>query len=184
MNIIWTVITAAALAALTAVDPQNVLSVCLNSCSQALTYALGLCAVYCLWLGVFNVAERCNLVQSLSRLLSRVNKLLYGNLQQTAADYVSLNMASNLLGVGNAATPSAIAAISQMERGDKLSRNGAMLFVINAAGVQLIPTTVIGLRAAAGSANPSDILLPNLIATAIGCAAGIALVFAAYGRAK
>ena len=89
-----------------------------------------------------------------------------------------------MLGVGNAATPSAIAAINVLEKDEKLSRAGAMLFVVNATSVQLIPTTVIGLRASMGSANPSDILLPNLISTIITSVVGVALVFVAYGKAK
>ena len=184
MNIVWTVVTVVALAVLTITNPQGVLTVCLDSSAQALTTALGLCGVYCLWLGIFEVAEKCQLVEKLSLCFERLNKFLYGDVEKVASDYISLNLASNLLGVGNAATPSAIAAINVMEKEERLSRAGAMLFVVNATSVQLIPTTVIGLRASMGSVNPSDILLPNLISTIITSVVGIALVFAAYGKAK
>lgn len=184
MNIVWTTVTVAALAALTVTDPQSVLSVCVDSSAQALTTALGLCGVYCLWLGVFSVAEKCMLVEKLSRVLQKLNGFLYGNVSRAASEYISLNLASNLLGVGNAATPSAIGAIREMEKGDILSRSGAMLFVVNATSVQLVPTTVIGLRASLGSASPADILLPNLIATVITSVVGVALVFLAYGKAN
>lgn len=184
MNIVWTVVTILSLAALTIINPQSVLTVCLDSSSQALTTALGLCGVYCLWLGIFEVADKCKLVEGLSRCFARLNKWLYGNIEKVASDYISLNLASNLLGVGNAATPSAISAIQVMEHEEKLSRSGAMLFVINATSVQLIPTTVIGLRASLGSANPSDILLPNLLSTVVTSVVGVALVFAAYGKPK
>lgn len=184
MNIVWTVVTVVALAALTITNPQSVLTVCLDSSAQALTTALGLCGVYCLWLGIFEVAEKCKLVEGLSRCFARLNKFLYGNVEKVASDYISLNLASNLLGVGNAATPSAISAIKEMEHGERLSRSGAMLFVVNATSVQLIPTTVIGLRASMGSANPSDILLPNLLSTIVTSVVGVALVFLAYGKPK
>lgn len=184
MNIVWTIVTILSLAVLTFTNPQGVLTVCLDSCTQALTTALGLCGVYCLWMGIFEVADRCKLVEGLSRILARLNKWLYGNIEQVASDYISLNLASNLLGVGNAATPSAISAIQVMEHEEKLSRSGAMLFVINATSVQLIPTTVIGLRASMGSASPSDILLPNLLSTIVTSVVGVALVFAMYGKAK
>ena len=184
MNIVWTVVTVVALATLTFMNPQSVLTVCLDSSSQALTTALSLCGVYCLWLGVFEIAEKCRLVEKLSSCFARLNKFLYGNVEKVASDYISLNLASNLLGVGNAATPSAINAINVMEKEEKLSRAGAMLFVINATSVQLIPTTVIGLRASMGSVNPSDILLPNLISTVITSVVGVALVFAFYGKPK
>lgn len=184
MNIAWTSVTAIALLALTFTNPQSVLTVCLDSCSQAVTTALSLCGVYCLWLGVFEVANRCKMVEGLSRCFGKLNKFLYGNVEKAAEQYISLNFASNLLGVGNAATPSAIAAIERLEHDEKLSRSGAMLFVVNATGVQLVPTTVMGLRASMGSVNPSDILLPNLIATALTAVVGVALVFCAYGRGK
>lgn len=184
MNIVWTVITIAAFVALTIINPQSVLTVCLDSSSQALKTALELTAIYCVWLGVFKIAEECRLVEKLSKLLKPVNKWLYGNISEVAAGYVSLNLASNLLGVGNAATPSAISAIREVEHDEKLSRFGVMLFVVNATSVQLLPTTVIGLRASLGSANPSDIILPNLLATIITSVVGVALVFVAYGRRR
>ena len=182
MNIVWTVVTVVALVALTIMNPQGVLSVCIDSSSQALTTAFGLCAVYCLWLGVFEVADKCKLVEKLSLCFEGLNRFLYGKIEKVASDYISLNLASNLLGVGNAATPSAIAAIKVLEKDEKLSRAGAMLFVVNATSVQLIPTTVIGLRASLGSVSPSDILLPNLISTLITSVVGVALVFAFYGK--
>ena len=184
MNIVWTVTTIVALIGLTVVNPQAVLTVCVDSGAQALTTALGLTGVYCLWMGIFNIAEQCHLVDKLAKLLEPLNKFLYGNVSRVASQYISLNFASNMLGVGNAATPSAIAAIKEMEHDEKLSRTGAMLFVVNASGVQLVPTTVIGVRASLGSASPADVLLPNLLATVVTCVAGVALVFLFYGSGR
>ncbi len=184
MNTVWTVITVVALAVLTVAQPQNVLKVCLDGCTQAVTTTISLMGIYCLWLGIFEVADRCRLVEGLAKCFAPLNRWLYGRVSRAAEQYISLNMASNMLGVGNAATPSAISAIRETEKGDTLSRSGAMLFVINASSIQLIPTTVIGLRASLGSAAPSDILLPNLIATALTSLCGVALVFCAYGRAR
>lgn len=184
MNIVWTVTTIVALIALTITNPQAVLSVCVDSGAQALTMSLGLCGVYCLWMGVFQVAENCKLVEKLSQCFGALNRFLYGNLTQAASDYISLNFASNLLGVGNAATPSAIAAIQETEKTEKLSRAGAMLFVVNASGIQLVPTTVIGLRVSLGSVNSSDILLPNFLSTLVTAILGVGLVFAFYGKPK
>lgn len=182
MNIVWTVSTVAALIVLTIKNPQAVLSVCVDSGAQALTMSLGLCGVYCLWLGVFQIAENCRLVEKLSQLLRPVNRFLYGKISQTAANYISLNLASNLLGIGNAATPSAIAAIKETEHDEKLSRVGTMLFVVNACGVQLVPTTIMGMRAQMGSANPADILLPNFLTTLVTAVVGVALVFLLYPK--
>jgi spore maturation protein A len=71
-----------------------------------------------------------------------------------------------------------------MEQQEQLSRSGAMLFVVNATSVQLIPTTVIGLRASMGSTNSADIILPNLLATLATSVLGISLVFLFYGTSK
>ena len=131
---------------------------------------------------MFEVAEKCNVVQTLAKVLSPINKWLFGKISPSASKCISLNMASNLLGIGNAATPSAIQAIQQTEKGTKLSRAGAMLFVINASGIQLVPTTVIGLRASFNSTNPSSILLPTLICNAISTVLGVALVSIAYKK--
>lgn len=177
MNVVWTVVTVVSLTVLTAASPQSVLSVLVDSGSQALKTALELCGVYCLWLGVFSVAEQCRLVEKFAAKLQPMNKFLYGKLPQDASEYVSLNFASNLLGVGNAATPSAVEALKRTETTERLSFAGTMLFVVNASGVQLIPTTVIGLRATFGSANAADIVLPNFLVTVVTAMLGVALVF-------
>ena len=91
-------------------------------------------------------------------------------------------MASNIVGVGNASTPSAIEAIKLMEKGTTLTRGGAMLFVINACGLQLVPTTVIGMRASFSSQNPSGILLPTIICTVVTLVLGVFLVNVAYPK--
>lgn len=182
MNIVWTVITALSIAVLAITNPQSVLSVCVDSGGQALKTALELCGVYCLWMGIFNVAEECRLVEKLAKKLRPLNRLLYGNLPQEASQQISLNFASNLLGVGNAATPSAVQALKLTEQGEKLSFAGTMLFVVNASSVQLVPTTVIGLRAALGSANAADVVLPNFVATLATAVVGVALVFVFCGK--
>lgn len=182
MNILWTAITALSIAVLAITNPQSVLSVCVDSGGQALKTALELCGVYCLWLGIFNVAEECRLVEKLAQKLQPLNKFLYGNLKEEASQQISLNFASNLLGVGNAATPSAVQALKLTEQSEQLSFVGVMLFVVNASGVQLVPTTVIGLRAALGSANAADIVLPNFVATLVTAVVGVALVFVFCGR--
>lgn len=181
MNMVWAAITIISLATLTVTNPQSVVSVCVDSGTQALKTALELCGVYCLWLGIFNVAEDCKLVEKLAKKLQPLNKVLYGKLPVEASEYISLNFASNLLGVGNAATPSAVEALKRTEKGEKLSFAGTVLFVVNASGVQLIPTTVVGLRASLGSSNAADIVFPNFLATLLTCAMGIALVLLCWG---
>ncbi len=184
MNAIWTTIVVVCFAIIAATNPNNVVTLCVQSATQALNCCFQLVAIYALWQGVFYVAEKCNLVEKLANLMKGINKFLYGNITKEASYYVSLNMASNIIGVGNAATPSAIQAITLMEGEENLSRGGAMLFVINACGIQLVPTTVIGLRSTFDSQNPSSILLPTLICTVVSVVAGILLVNFAYPLKK
>ncbi|MBR2974901.1 MAG: hypothetical protein IKC47_04070 [Clostridia bacterium] len=110
---------------------------------------------------------------------------MFGALTPKESEHLCLNLSANLLGISNAATPSAINAITLME-GDnvKLSRKGAMLFVINATSIQLFPTTVVGLRASYGSAAPTDVALPTLLCTLATTFLGILLVNFVYGRAQ
>lgn len=184
MNIVWTSCVIVSVIVLGIISPDQVLSVMVSSGSQSLKYAMELVAVFCVWLGVFSVAEKCNAVSALAKVFGKTNKKLFGSLSDSASNYIALNISSNLLGIGNAATPSGISAIKELEHTDTLSRQGAMLFVLNASGLQLIPTTVIGLRASCGSANASDILLPTLISTALTTVVGIILVNIGYGKAR
>ena len=88
-----------------------------------------------------------------------------------------MNMAANLLGLGNAATPMAMRAIREMDTGStRASQNMIMLTVISATSLQLLPTTVIGMRATHGSVNPADFLLPATVATVVSTVLGITLV--------
>ena len=85
-----------------------------------------------------------------------------------------MNVSANLLGLGNAATPMAITAINRMDDGNpRASTDMIMLTVISATSLQILPTTVIGMRATAGSANPADFLFPSLVATVLSTLIGI-----------
>ena len=184
MNLIWTISVVISFVVLTITSPSSVLPLAVDAGTRAVKCAVELVAVYAVWLGVFGVAEQCDSVQKLANLLNKVNRFLYGAISPEASKNVSLNMASNLLGIGNAATPSAIAAIKELEKGETLSRSGAMLFVLNACGIQFMPTTVVGLRASVGSQNASSVLLPTFIVTVITAVIGVLFVNIAYGRAK
>ncbi len=181
MNVIWTTIVILCFAVMLVVDGNAILPLCVDSARQGAQTALELVAVYSLWLGVFSVAEKCKVVDKLAQKLGFINKFLYGKVPISAQKHLTLNLASNLLGVGNAATPSAISAINIMEQNSSLGYAGAMLFVLNANGVQLIPTTVMSLRASLGSQSPTDIFLPTLICTVVTAVLGVVLVKFAYG---
>ncbi|MDD3831666.1 MAG: hypothetical protein PHW00_03295 [Clostridia bacterium] len=155
----------------------------MSACTQSLSLCLSLCCVYCFWLGMFNILTQCGAVEWLSRILNPIVNKLYGNVNKEAQQYICLNLSANLLGVSNASTPSAVKAVNHIYKGEThLTRPTAMLLVINATGMQLIPTTVISLRASAGSINASDIILPTLIVTTISTAVGIIATSICYKK--
>jgi len=113
-------------------------------------------------------------IRFLSRLLSPgLQRLMGPSLPDTALDYVTMNLTANMLGLGNAATPMGMKAAQAMAQGETATNALCLFLVINASSVQLLPSTVISLRAAAGSASPGAIVLPTLAATLVSTLAGI-----------
>ncbi|MDR1094558.1 MAG: spore maturation protein A [Clostridiales bacterium] len=178
MNKIWSFIIILSLALLLAVGPDKALTGMIEASNEALALSLRLLAVYAVWLGILSIVEHTGLSDALSRLLKPAIRFLFGkNISPETEKYISVNMSANLLGMGGAATPMGIKAIASMDDGGGVATDAMiMLFVLNASGISLIPTTLIGLRSAAGSASPADIILPTLIAVTASAAFGVAAV--------
>ena len=177
MQYIWLFLVTTSICLLLFANPNAILTAMTVATQNATTLCISLIGIYALWLGVINVAKNCGLLQKLTTKIKPLVKKLFGtNNDEISAD-LSLNLSANLLGVGNASTPPAIKAIKNMDKGNgKLTKGMAMLFVINACGLQIVPTTVIGIRTSLGSTNPTDILLTCLITSFITTAVGILLV--------
>ena len=177
MQYIWLFLVTTSISLLMFANPNAILTAMATATQNAVTLCISLISIYALWLGVINVAKNCGLLQSITNKIKPFAKKFFGtNNDEISAD-LSLNLSANLLGVGNASTPPAINAIKNMDKGDgRLTKGMAMLFVINACGLQLVPTTVIGIRTAMGSANPTDILLPCLITSLVTTTVGVLLV--------
>lgn len=162
-------------------DPGGIITAMTDGAETSLMTCVSLMAVYCVWMGFINIIKDCGVVEKLSRAGRPLIKKLFGKGARGAADDISLNISANLLGAGNAATPPAISAVKKMDRGDgKLTRGMAMLFVVNACGLQIVPATVVGLRAAAGSAAPASVILPCLAVSVATTTVGIILVSLFY----
>lgn len=150
-----------------------------NECSNAVTLAIQLAGVMCLWSGLMRIAEVSDLTGKLSRLFRPVMKLLFWHLpaDSKAAKAIIMNLTANLLGLGNAATPLGIAAMKELEkispRKGIASNEMALLVVLNTASLQLIPTTTAALRLAAGSAAPMEILPAVWLASSMSILSGI-----------
>ena len=185
MQYIWLFLVVTSICFLLFAQPNLVLTAMTNATQNAVTLSISLLGIYLLWLGVLNVAKECGLLQSLANKFKKPIKKLFGVKDNKICDNIATNLSANLLGVGNASTPPAIMATKQMDRGDgKMTKGMAMLFVINACGLQLVPTTIIGIRTSMGSANPTDVLLPCLLTSIVTTAIGVLLVCLAYGDKK
>jgi spore maturation protein SpmA len=145
----------------------------------AVTIALGLIGIMALWLGVMRLAERAGLVQRLARLLRPLMTRLFPGVpnDHPAMGSMLMNMAANMLGLGNAATPLGLRAMRDLERLNPhpgTATNAMCTFLaINTSSVQLIPTTAIAILVAAGATNPTRIVGTSLLATL--CAATVAI---------
>ena len=137
----------------------------LEKSGEAVELVISLCGIFCFWSGIMRVAERAGLVEKLARLLSPIVAFLFKGVKRggKAAGLITMNLAANILGLGNASTPLGIAAMKAIaeESGDftdTATDDMIMLAVLNTASLQLVPTTAAALRAANGAAKPFDIL--------------------------
>ncbi|OQA16337.1 MAG: Spore maturation protein A [Firmicutes bacterium ADurb.Bin356] len=144
------------------------LSAMLLGASESVLLCIKLLGTYMLFMGLMSVAKEAGLLIALSRRLKRVISWLLPEAKQ-ATGAIALNFAANMLGMGNAATPFGLEAmrLMQLENKNKNTATGTMcaFLAINASALEIIPTTMIGLRAAYGSASPAAIVLPTLISS-------------------
>ena len=147
MSIIWLIITTVSILVLIFANPNAVTTEMLAASASAVELCISLCGIYLVWLGIINILDKSGISDKLASLLSPVINFLFKTKNKEAKKYIAINMASNILGLGNAATPSGIKAMNLLDDGSgKITFAGMMLIVINSVSIQLLPTTVIGLR--------------------------------------
>lgn len=185
MKIILAVIPAiAVICGLVTGNLPAVSSSVLESAGSAVTLAITLCGIMCLWSGLMKVAEESGAVKFLSALLSPALSLLFRGLEKggRAMQLISMNLSANILGLGNATTPLGIRAMEAIQEeesglhgvpGDSASDNMILLTVLNTASLQIIPATAAALRAAQGAARPMEILPCVWIVSAYSLAAAV-----------
>lgn len=150
----------------------------LEGCKNAINLCISLAGPLCLWAGLAKVMEKAGLTQKLGTLLRPIFRKLFPNTYNAPliSGHLTGNITANLLGLGNAATPMGIAAVKEMHKlqsspcpNDEICR----LIIMNTASIQLLPTTVAAVRAAAGSATPFDILPGVWVTSLCSVAAGL-----------
>lgn len=166
-------------------QPENIISTMMSASKTGVTMSIEFIGIYSVWMGIMQIMDDCKLSHKLSGFLSRPVRKLFGNVDKETEKNICMNIASNIIGIGSAATPYGIKAMQGMDKGEKVATRGMiMLVVINSTGIQLLPTTVIGMRALAGSVSPSCVLLPTIIATFVPTILGIFLVCCAYRKKR
>lgn len=153
----------------------------------AFEISLGLTGVLSLWLGVMKIGEKGGLVSALARLLSPLFTKLFPDIPKNHPVFgnIFMNIAANMLGLDNAATPLGLKAMEGLQelndKKDTASNPMIMFLVLNTSGLTLIPVSIMVYRAQMGAAQPTDVFIPILIATFFATLAGI-VVTALYQR--
>ena len=151
----------------------------LESEKSGLEISLGMTGVLTLWMGIMNVGENGGVVNIISRIIGPFFQKLFDELGKIHPGFGSLtmNVAANMLGLDNAATPMGLKAMKEMQEtntsGDTASNAQIMFMVLNASGLTIIPVSVMVYRAQLGAVNPTDIFIPILIATFFSTLAGL-----------
>lgn len=147
----------------------------LNGAMSAPEVLLSFAGIMCFWSGMLKVAQECGAAEKCSRLLAPVVRRLFPNTADRSS--ISMNIIANLLGMGNAATPAGLDAMRRLDSANGSSpypsRDMCRFAVLNTAGLQIMPTTVIGILSAAGSQNPYAVIPYIWISSVISLAAAL-----------
>lgn len=153
----------------------------LESTKTALDMTLKILPVMALWLGIMKIAEESGLLKKLSQKLSKVLKFVFPEIppNHESFSYISSNIIANMFGLGNAATPFGLKAMSSLQslndKKDTASRSMITFLVLNTSGITIIPTTILSLRMLYGSTNPTAIVFPCIIVSVLSAMAGLIL---------
>lgn len=146
----------------------------LNAAQQTLETVWSMTGGLMFFSGIMMILQDAGVMEKWAAYITRpLRKLLGSDVSEEGMQYAAMNLTANMLGMGNAATPMGIRAVRCMAKGEEITCAMCMFLVINTSSVQLLPTTLISMRAALGAAEPTNIVLPALIASTVSTASGI-----------
>lgn len=157
----------------------DIMNASFSQAAFAFEISLGLTGVLTLWLGIMKIGEKAGVTEALGRLISPLFSRLFPGIPKghPALGAIFMNISANMLGLDNAATPMGLRAMQEMQtlNPEKDTATDAMIMflVLNSSGLCLVPISIMMYRAQGGAANPTDIFLPILIATAIATLVGL-----------
>lgn len=185
MNIIFNFSLIISLGLFVIFSPEQAINSMLSASEKAVTLCISLISIYALWLGLLEIVEESGINVKIAKLLSPIIKFLFGKQPDKVNEQLAINLSSNILGLGNASTPSGIKAMKMMDDGSgKANASMVMLMVLNSMSTQIIPTTLIGLKVLYGSTNPTDIIFPILISSFLSTFLAVFLVKLCYKPSK
>lgn len=151
----------------------------ISSTGSTVQLAISLAGLMSLWCGVMKIAEKSGLTDKLAKLLKPILKKIFKGAakDEKALGAIVMNLTANMMGLSNAATPFGLKAMEELQRlnpnKDTASNDMSLFLVLNAACIQLLPTTIISIRAANGSNNPGEIIIPAILASTIAAVMGV-----------
>ena len=158
---------------------EGISNAIIGSIDSTVSFIIGLVGLMCFWCGVMKVAEKSGFTEKLAKLMKPILKLIFKESakDEKALGAIVMNITANMMGLGNAATPFGIKAMEEMDRLNnekgRASNDMALFLVLNAACIQLVPSTVLSIRAAAGATNPGVLILPAIISTGTAAIVGV-----------
>lgn len=162
----------------------------LTNGADALELMLSIFPVIVLWSGIMKIAEEAGMLRKFAKILEPILSKLFSSVPKDnpALGFIASNIAANMMGLGSAATPFGLKAMTELQKindkKDTASVPMITFLVLNTAGVTIVPTTVLALRIAHGSANPSEIILPGAIATFCSCIGAVTIDYFIRKRGK
>ncbi len=162
----------------------------IDSAKQAVEIALGLLGMMALWLGFMRVLQDAGVMRSIARGLAPIMRRLFPDVpaEHPAMGAMIMNLAANMLGLGNAATPFGLKAMQELDKLNPhkgVATNSMVLFLaINTSGVAVLPLGVIAIRASLGAENTAGIIVPTLLATLCSTVVGVLIAKSLQNRAR
>ena len=160
----------------------QVTTAAIDSAALAVKIAFGLIGIMALWLGLMRVAEKAGIITIIAKGVRPITKRLFPNIpsDHPAVGAMIMNIAANMLGLSNAATPLGLKAMEELQKINpkkKEASNDMITFlVINTSAITIVPATAIAIRASLGSANPQMIVIPSILAALTATIMGLSVV--------
>lgn len=169
MNAVWgTMIIAGLVVGILSGQGGTLVDSMITGCGEAVTLCVGLAGAYMLWMGLMEVAKDLGIIDKFAKLIKPFMRWLFPKAEEAVAP-ITLNLAANFFGMGSAATPFGLEAVRSLQKSNpypETATNDMCMFIaLNASALELLPTTILAMRTAAGSLDPYCIVIPTAIAS-------------------